>query len=176
MRHLANSAGALLLPESRHDLVRLGIAVYGFSPAPDVVSGAHLGLVPAMTVSGTVVLAKELQAGDGVSYGHTYVAPEPMRVALVPIGYGDGVPRHASSRAEVQIDGKRGQVLGRVCMDQFVVRAPEARAGDEVVLFGPGSQGEPTATDWARWCGTIDYEIVTRMGGRQTRTWVDSDE
>ena len=176
VRHLANSAGAVLLPSLRHDLVRVGISTYGFSPAPSVVSGADLGLVPAMTVRGTVVLAKELQAGDGVSYGHTYVAPEPMRVALVPMGYGDGVPRHASSTAEVQIDGIRGQVLGRVCMDQLVVRAPYAHAGDEVVLFGPGSNGEPTATDWARWSGTIDYEIVTRMGGRQTRLWVDSEQ
>jgi alanine racemase len=176
VRHLANSAGALLIPSTRHDLVRVGISTYGFSPAPYVVSSADLGLVPAMTVSGTVVLAKELQAGDGVSYGHTYVAPEAMRVALVPMGYGDGVPRHASSTAEVQIDGGRGQVLGRICMDQLVVRAPYAHAGDEVVLFGPGTRGEPTATDWARWSGTIDYEIVTRMGGRQTRVWIDSED
>jgi alanine racemase len=175
VRHLANSAGALLIPSSRHELVRVGISTYGFSPAPDVVSGTELGLVPAMTVRGTVVMAKELQAGDGVSYGHTFVAPEPMRVALVPMGYGDGVPRHASSTAEVQIDGSRGQVLGRICMDQFVVHAPYAHAGDEVVLFGPGTAGEPTATDWARWCGTIDYEVVTRMGGRQTRVWVDPE-
>ena len=175
VRHLANSAGALLIPSTRHDLVRMGIALYGFSPAPFVVSAHDLGLVPAMTVRATVVLAKELQPGDGVSYGHTFVASEPMRVALVPIGYGDGVPRHASSNAEVQIDGVRGKVLGRICMDQFVVAAPEANAGDEAVLFGPGSRGEPTATDWARWCGTIDYEIVTRMGGRQQRLWVDEE-
>ena len=174
VRHLANSAGALLIPSTRHDLVRLGIATYGFSPAPDVVSATDLGLTPAMTVRGTVVLAKDLLPGDGVSYGHTFVAEEPMRVALVPMGYGDGVPRHASSTAEVLVDGRRGRVLGRVCMDQFVVSAPDAHAGDEVVLFGPGSQGEPTATEWATWCSTIDYEIVTRIGGRQTRRWVDS--
>ena len=175
VRHLANSAGALLHPDARHDLVRLGIASYGLSPAPDVVTEEALGLVPAMTVRGVVVLTKELAAGDGVSYGHTFVAPEPMRVALVPMGYGDGIPRHASSTAEVLVDGVRAPVLGRICMDQFVVGAPEARAGDEVVLFGPGSQGEPTATDWARWCGTINYEIVTRMGGRQTRLWVGDE-
>ena len=175
VRHLANSAGALLHPDARHDLVRLGIASYGLSPAPDVVTEEALGLVPAMTVRGVVVLTKELAAGDGVSYGHTFVATEPMRVALVPMGYGDGIPRHASSTAEVLVDGVRAPVLGRICMDQFVVGAPEARAGDEVVLFGPGSQGEPTATDWARWCGTINYEIVTRMGGRQTRLWVGDE-
>jgi len=176
VRHLSNSAGALLHPLARYDLVRVGIAAYGFSPAPDVVSTEQLGLVPAMTVRGTVVLTKELAAGSGVSYGHTFVAEEPMQVALVPMGYGDGVPRQASNTAEVLVNGARGRVLGRICMDQFVVAAPEASAGDEVVLFGPGSHGEPTATDWARWCGTIDYEIVTRMGGRQTRVWVGEEE
>jgi alanine racemase len=176
VRHLSNSAGALLHPGARYDLVRVGISVYGFSPAPDVVSTEQLGLVPAMTVRATVVLAKEIPAGAGVSYGHTFVAEEPMRVALVPVGYGDGVPRHASNAAEVLVSGTRGRVLGRVCMDQLVVSAPDTHAGDEVVLFGPGSHGEPTATDWARWCGTIDYEIVTRMGGRQTRVWVGEDE
>jgi alanine racemase len=176
VRHLSNSAGALLHPGARYDLVRVGISVYGFSPAPDVVSAGQLGLVPAMTVRATVVLAKDIAAGAGVSYGHTFVAEEPMRVALVPVGYGDGVPRHASDAAEVLVSGTRGRVLGRVCMDQLVVSAPETHAGDEVVLFGPGSHGEPTATDWARWCGTIDYEIVTRMGGRQTRVWVGEDE
>jgi alanine racemase len=175
VRHLANSAGALLLPETRHTLVRLGIAVYGLSPAPDVVGAEEIGLVPAMAVSGTVVLAKELAAGDGVSYGHTFVADRPMRVALVPMGYGDGIPRHASSTAEVLVGGARGRVLGRICMDQFVVEARAGDAGDEVVLFGTGSRGEPTATDWARWCGTINYEIVTRMGGRQTRSWVGDE-
>jgi alanine racemase len=176
VRHFANSAAALLRPEARYDLVRMGIAVYGFSPAPGVVSHEQLGLVPAMTVRGSVVLTKELAAGDGVSYGHTFVASEPMRVALVPMGYGDGIPRAASSTAEVLVGGVRGKVLGRICMDQFVVSAPGSEPVDDVVLFGPGSHGEPTATDWARWCGTINYEIVTRMGGRQTRLWVGDEE
>lgn len=176
VRHLANSAGALLHPGARHDLVRLGIACYGFSPAPGVVSGAELGLVPAMTVRARVVMTKQLAPGDGVSYGHTWVAEEPTRVALVPLGYADGVPRHASGRAEVQVDGVRAPLLGRVCMDQVVVAAPEAEPGDEVLLLGPGSRGEPTATEWADWCGTIDYEIVTRMRGRQVRSWVGEDD
>jgi alanine racemase len=174
VRHLANSAGALLRPSARFDLVRLGIASYGLTPAPEVVSSAELGLEPAMTVRGRVALAKDLDAGAGVSYGHTFVADRPMHVALVPMGYGDGVPRHASSTAAVEIGGERCSVLGRICMDQFVVDAPHAHAGDEVVLFGPGHRGEPTAQDWADWCGTISYEIVTRMGGRQVRRWVES--
>jgi len=175
VRHLANSAGAILHPATRHDLVRLGIAVYGLSPAPDVRTSEELGLVPAMTVRGSAVLTKELAPGDGVSYGHAFVADRPMRVALVPMGYGDGIPRHASCTAEVMLGGRRGRVLGKICMDQFVVEAPGAGPGDEVVLFGPGTHGEPTATDWARWCDTINYEIVTRMGGRQTRVWVGDE-
>jgi alanine racemase len=177
VRHLANSAAALLRPSSRFDLVRLGISAYGLSPAPKVVSSGQLGLVPAMTVRSRVVMGKDLAAGAGVSYGHTFVADRPMQVALVPMGYGDGVPRHASSTAAVQIRGQRCPVLGRVCMDQFVVAASNAQAGDEVVLFGPGAGGEPTAQDWADWCGTISYEIVTRMGGsagRAERRWVAS--
>ncbi len=125
VRHLANSAGALLLPESRHDLVRLGIAVYGLSPAPDVRTAEELGLVPAMTVRGRLVMTKQIDPGDGVSYGHSFVASDRMRVALVPMGYADGVPRHASSRAEVLLDGERARVLGKICMDQFVVEAPD---------------------------------------------------
>jgi alanine racemase len=175
VRHLANSAAAVLRPSARFDLVRLGIASYGLTPAPQVVSSAELGLEPAMTVRGRVALAKDLDAGAGVSYGHTFVADRPMHVALVPMGYGDGVPRHASSTAAVEIGGERCSVLGRICMDQFVVEAPAGvSAGDPVVLFGPGADGEPTAQDWADWCGTISYEIVTRMGGRQVRRWVES--
>ncbi len=175
IRHLANSAGAVLLPDTRYDMVRVGIAAYGLSPSPDVRSSEDLGLVPAMTVRARVVLAKEIAAGDGVSYGHAFVAEQPMRVALVPMGYGDGIPRHASSAAQVAIGSVRRSVLGRVCMDQFVVDADGVQAGDEVVLLGNGSRGEPTATDWARWCGTINYEVVTRMGGRQTRVWVGDE-
>jgi alanine racemase len=174
VRHLSNSAAALLRPSARFDLVRLGIASYGLTPAPREVSSADLGLVPAMTVRGTIALGKDLDAGAGVSYGHTYVAPESLHVGLVPMGYGDGIPRHASSSAQVQVNGRRADVLGRICMDQFVVGPTDAGAGDEVVLFGPGADGEPTAQDWADWCGTISYEIVTRIGGRQHRSWVDA--
>jgi alanine racemase len=177
VRHLANSAAALLRPASRYDLVRFGIAAYGLSPAPAVVSAADLGLTPAMTVRARALLTKDVAAGEGVSYGHTYVADRSRHVALVPLGYGDGVPRHASSRAEVQIHGERGRILGRVCMDQFVVEAPEAaHEGEQVVLFGSGSDGEPTAQDWAEWCDTISYEIVTRIGGnaaRAERRWIE---
>ena len=171
--HLANSAAALLRPSSRFDLVRFGIATYGLSPAPAIVSEQDLGIRPAMTAQATIVLNKQIARGDGVSYGHTFVAPEDMPVALVPLGYGDGVPRAASSRAEVQLKGERVPLLGRVCMDQFVVGPTTAQPGEVAVLFGDGADGSPTAQDWARWCDTIAYEIVTRMQGRATRRWVN---
>jgi alanine racemase len=172
VRHLANSAGAILRPSSRFDLVRCGIASYGLDPSPGV--SPDLGLEPAMTVTAPLALVKDLSAGAAVSYGHTWTAPGATRVGLVPLGYGDGVPRHAGNAAEVWVDGKRRPIRGRICMDQFVVDLGDddaARPGDQVVLFGPGAAGEPTADDWARACGTIHYEIVTRMGGRLSRRY-----
>jgi alanine racemase len=177
VNHLANSAGALLRPDTWFDLVRIGIAAYGLSPAPAVISAEDLGLVPVMTVRAALALTKEIARGDGVSYGHTYVSQFAQHVGLVPLGYGDGIPRHASSKAEVQVDSAHCRILGTVCMDQFVIAVPKnVRAGDEVVIFGPGLDGEPTAQDWAGWCDTIGYEIVTRIGGtagRAVRRWTE---
>jgi alanine racemase len=176
VRHLANSAAAVLRPSSRFDLVRCGIASYGLDPAPGV--SPDLGLEPAMTVTAPLALTKDLHAGASISYGHTWTTPGRTRVGLVPLGYGDGIPRHAGNTAEVWVEGKRRPIRGRICMDQFVVELDEdpaagvAAAGDEVVLFGPGTSGEPTADDWARACGTIHYEIVTRVGGRMRRRYV----
>ncbi len=172
VRHLANSAAAVLRPSARFDLVRCGIASYGLDPAPG--HTPDLGLIPAMTAVTRLALTKPVDVGDGVSYGHTWHADRPTRVGLVPAGYGDGVPRHAGNRAEVLVDDVRRPVLGRVCMDQVVVEVGEAdAAGDLVVLFGTGRLGEPTAQDWAEWCDTISYEIVTRIGGRFVRRYHD---
>jgi alanine racemase len=175
VRHLANSAGALLRPGARYDLVRCGIAVYGCDPAP---GRTDLELRPAMTVRAPLAMVKDVPAGASVSYGHTWTADRPTRLGLVPVGYGDGVPRHASNAAEVLVGGRRCPVRGRICMDQFLVELGDlpAQAGDEVVLFGPGDRGEPTAQDWAEACGTISYEIVTRIGGRFIRRYVDSED
>ncbi|WP_151083284.1 alanine racemase [Nocardioides cynanchi] len=172
VRHLANSAAALLRPSSRLDLVRCGIASYGLDPAPGL--SPQIGLEPAMSVTAPLVLAKRVPAGAGVSYGHTWTAPGETGLGLVPLGYGDGVPRHAGNTAEVWLGGVRRPIRGRICMDQFLVDLGEDEAvpGDEVVLFGSGAAGEPTADDWARACGTIHYEIVTRMGGRLRRRFV----
>lgn len=174
VRHLANSAGAILRPSSRFDLVRCGLTSYGLDPAPGLTP--DLGLIPAMTVRASLVMSKSIDQGAGVSYGQTWIADRATTVGLVPVGYGDGVPRHASNTAEVLIDGKRRPVRGRICMDQFVVDlgGDLSAAGSDVVLFGSGSRGEPTAQDWAEACGTINYEIVTRIGGRMTRRYVDS--
>ena len=172
--HLGNSAAALLRPSARFDLVRCGLATYGLSPAPTVATAGDLGLVPAMTARARLALVKPVPTGAGVSYGHSYRTERATTLALVPVGYGEGVPRAASSRAPVLVGDRRHRIAGRVCMDQFVVdlEGSTAAAGDEVVLFGPGTGGEPTAQEWADACGTISYEIVTRIGGRFVRRYV----
>ena len=173
VRHLANSAAAILRPSSRFDLVRCGIASYGLDPAPGVTP--EIGLVPAMTARAALSLAKPIRAGAGVSYGHIWTADRDTTVGLVPVGYGDGVPRHAGNVTEVWLGGRRRRVRGRICLDQFVVDLDgELPApGTAIVLFGTGAGGEPTATEWAEACGTINYEIVTRIGGRMVRRYVD---
>ena len=175
VRHLANSAAAILRPSARFGLVRCGLASYGLDPAPGWTP--DLGLVPAMTARATLAMVKQVATGDGVSYGHTWVAEHDTTLGLVPVGYGDGVPRHASSSAETWVAGKRRPIRGRICMDQFVVDlcGDPAEAGDDVILFGPGRAGEPTAQDWADACETISYEIVTRIGGRMARRHVDDE-
>ncbi|MFI1588679.1 alanine racemase [Streptomyces halstedii] len=171
VRHIANSPATLTVPESHFDLVRTGIAVYGLSPSPELGTPADLGLRPVMTLSASVALVKEVPPGHGISYGHHYTTSAETTLALVPVGYADGVPRHASGRGPVLIDGTVRTIAGRVAMDQFVVDlggdTPEP--GARAVLFGPGDQGEPGAEDWAAAADTIVYEIVTRIGGRVPR-------
>ncbi|MFE6871648.1 alanine racemase [Kitasatospora sp. NPDC057692] len=174
VRHLANSPATLLLPQSHFDMVRTGLAMYGLSPVPDVGSPADFGLRPVMSLTARLALVKHVPGGHGVSYGHHYTTPGPTTLGLVPLGYGDGVPRHASGIGPVQIDGKWRTVAGRVAMDQFVVDlgGDTPLIGDEVLVFGNGDRGEPTAEDWGRACGTISYEIVTRIGPRVPRRYV----
>jgi alanine racemase len=174
VRHIANSPGTLTLPESHFDLVRPGVAMYGISPVPQTGGSADFGLRPVMTLTARLASVKRVPGGHGVSYGHHYVTPGDTTLALVPLGYGDGVPRHASGTGPVLVAGKWRAVAGRVAMDQFVVDlgGDAAAPGDEAILFGPGDHGEPTAEDWARACGTIAYEIVTRIGPRVPREYV----
>ncbi|MBR7832394.1 alanine racemase [Actinospica durhamensis] len=180
LRHMANSPATLTLPESHFDLVRPGVAVYGLSPAPELGVPADFGLRPVMTLRGRLALVKQVPEAHGVSYGHTYHTTGETRLGLVPAGYADGIPRAASDRGPVWIGGRRYVIAGRVAMDQFVVDLGPAgpgeqspAAGDEVVLFGPGEDGGPTAQDWAQAIGTIGYEVVTRIGGRVPRVYVD---
>ncbi|KMS93117.1 MULTISPECIES: alanine racemase [Streptomyces] len=176
VRHIANSPATLTLPESHFDLVRTGIALYGISPSPELGTPADFGLRPVMTLSASLALVKRTPAGHGVSYGHHYVTPGETTLGLVPVGYADGIPRHASGTGPVLVGGKWRTIAGRVAMDQFVVDlgGDEPPEGSEAVLFGPGDRGEPTAEDWAQACGTIAYEIVTRIGTRVPRVYVDA--
>ncbi|MFF7261390.1 alanine racemase [Streptomyces sp. NPDC008159] len=178
VRHIANSPATLTLPESHFDLVRAGIALYGISPSPELGSSAELGLRPVMRLSASLALVKHVPGGHGVSYGHHYVTPGATTLGLVPVGYADGIPRHASGTGPVLVGGKWRTVAGRVAMDQFVVDlgGDEPAVGDEVVLFGAGDDGEPTAEDWAKAAGTIAYEIVTRIGTRVPRVYVNTGE
>ena len=175
VRHIANSPATLTVPESHFDLVRTGIALYGISPSPGIGTPADFGLRPVMTLSAALALVKQVPGGHGVSYGHHYTTPGETTLGLVPVGYADGIPRHASSSGPVLVDGKWRTVAGRVAMDQFVVDlgGDEPAAGAEAVLFGPGDRGEPTAEDWAQAAGTIAYEIVTRIGARVPRVYVN---
>ncbi|MCT9089312.1 alanine racemase [Streptomyces sp. ASQP_92] len=173
VRHIANSPATLTLPESHYDLVRTGIAMYGVSPSPELGTARELGLRPVMTLSASVALSKHVPAGHGVSYGHHYVTERETTLGLVPLGYADGIPRHASGRGPVLVGGKVRTAAGRVAMDQFVVdlEGDTVEPGARAVLFGPGDEGEPTAEDWARAADTIAYEIVTRIGARVPRVY-----
>jgi alanine racemase len=170
--HLCNSPAAMTRPDLAFDMVRPGIAVYGQTPIPD---RGDMGLRPAMTLKCSVALVRSVQAGDGVSYGHTWIAERDTTLALLPIGYADGVFRTLSGRIDVLINGRLRRSVGRICMDQFVVDLGpgqiDVTEGDDAILFGPGTQGEPTAQDWADLLGTINYEVVTSPRGRVTRTY-----
>jgi alanine racemase len=170
VRHMANTAAALTVPESRFDLVRFGGAIYGLSTLP---GGAPSWLRPAMTLRARLALVKRVPAGSGVSYGQRYVTTRETTLGLVPLGYADGVPRGAAGLPLVSARGRRWPIAGTVCMDQFVVDFGDepVAAGDEVVLFGPGADGEPTAQEWGEALGTISYEVATGIGARVQRTW-----
>ncbi|WP_409484966.1 alanine racemase [Arsenicicoccus dermatophilus] len=178
VRHLANSAATVTDPSLAYDLVRPGLAVYGLSPVPHLGGPARYGLVPAMTWTAPLSQVKTVPAGQGLSYGHTYVTERDTRVGVVPLGYADGIPRAGSGVGPLQVAGSRHTVAGRVCMDQLVVDlGPDApaREGDEVVILGDGRDGSPTAQDWADATGTISYELITRVGPRIPRRYLGGE-
>lgn len=170
LRHIAATHAAIALPESRLGCVRIGVGLYGLSPFAGR-SSAQLGLRPAMTLRATVAAVRRAPAGQGVSYGYDHRTERETTLALVPLGYYDGIPRAASGRGPVWINGARFTVAGRVAMDQFVVDVGDhpVAVGDEVVLFGDPAFGVPSADDWAEATDTINYEVVTRIGPRVPR-------
>lgn len=170
LRHLTASDGTLSYPQAHYDMVRVGIALYGLSPFSDN-RAEEFGLKPVMTAEATVVQTKRVQAGEGVSYGYMYRTDKETTLALVPIGYAEGLPRSASGKAEVCINNKFYKIHSRIAMDQFVVDVGDASVspGDRVVIFGDCG---PTADDLAAAADTINYEIVTRIGSRFNREYI----
>lgn len=172
--HIANSAATLATPAAHFDMVRTGIAVYGVNPLPEELRGGSPALRPAMTLCAAIVQTKRAPADAGISYGHTERTETETTLAVVPLGYADGVFRSASSLGPVQVAEGRYRVLGRVCMDQFVIDVADDDVvpGDRAVLFGPGDGGEPHVEAWAEASGTIPYEILTRVGSRVPRIYL----
>ncbi|MFI7602665.1 alanine racemase [Actinoplanes sp. NPDC049681] len=167
--HVANSAAALQLPQARFDMLRAGIGLYGVEPVP----GRDFGLRPALTVRAQVLLTKRVPAGTGVSYGPDFITDRETTLALVPLGFADGVPRHTAGRASLAIRGVRCPIAGRVSMDQVVLDVGDlpVRAGEWAVMVGPGESGEPTVAEWAGWAGTNPHEILTGIGARVVRRY-----
>lgn len=193
IRHLSATSGILWHPEAHYDMVRAGIGLYGLSPDPAVATSEELGLIPALELRAPLTSVKVIEEGTPASYGGTWVAPTRRWIGLVPLGYGDGILRAASNRARVVVhtasDPFNAPLIGRVCMDQFMVDlgpaegspgTPTARSGqapaipgDIATLFGSGVRGEALADDWAQAAGTINYEIVTHLGAHIPRIYRD---
>lgn len=169
LRHIANSAAVLTRTDLHYDLVRVGMASYGVSPMND--NAEQFDLQRVMTVKASVAAVRAVPAGAGVSYGHRYVTQRDTRLVLLPLGYADGLPRAGANSAEVAIGDLRFPAAGTICMDQFVIDVGdlEVAVGDPVTIFG---QGGPSAEEWARACGTIGYEMTTRIGGRLAKRFV----
>jgi alanine racemase len=163
LRSIANSAAILAAPETHADWTRPGIMLYGGAPFADR-SAAQDDLRPAMTLAAPLVAIKQLDAGDPIGYGGSWTCPEPMAIGIAAIGYGDGYPRHATSGTPVLVNGRRAQLIGRVCMDMITIdlRGCPARAGDEVTLWGAGLPVE----EIARCAGTVNYELLCAVSGR----------
>ena len=175
IRHMMASDGALKYAQAHFEMIRIGLALYGLSPFTDR-KAEEFGLVPAMTAKSFVVQVKRAEAGEGVSYGYLHRTVESTNLALVPVGYAEGLPRAASGKAYVQVAGQTHLIQSRVAMDQFVIDVGQqsVEIGDEVVLFGDPSKGQISVDDLAAAADTINYEIVTRMGGRFVREFFGS--
>lgn len=172
-KHICNSAATMMYPEMHLDMVRPGIILYGLYPS-DEVDKTRLKLIPAMTLKAQISLVKTVAEKREVSYGKTYITDKPTKIATVPIGYADGYPRILSGKAKMVADGKRVDVIGRICMDQCMIDVTNVNnmnAGDEVTIFGADTV---TADDLAKWAGTIHYEIVCVIGKRIPRIYISN--
>ena len=168
--HLANSAATLAFPDLHYDMVRVGLALYGLYPAPHLES--TLSLRPVMQVKARITHLKEIQAGTGVSYGHQFVAPHPMRLAVVGIGYADGVPRALSNQMSVLVNGQSAAQVGAITMDQLMIDVtaiPDLQEGTLVTLLGTSGEHQVTADHWAMQTGTISWEILCGFKHRLPR-------
>ncbi|MBM7623320.1 alanine racemase [Sporohalobacter salinus] len=173
IKHCANSATIIDLPQMELDMVRAGIMLYGLYPSSEV--DQNFQLKPALSWKARVVYLKELDEGHGISYGTTYITPDKTEIATIPLGYADGYFRLLSNKGEVLINGKRASIRGRVCMDQFMVEVtdiPDVNIGDEVVLIGQQENEEITAMELADLIGTINYEIVSKITKRVPRIYI----
>jgi len=179
IRHIAASAAAMLWPQTRLDMSRFGIALYGLwpsAPTREAMNGGNLPLRPALSYVTELVVIREIAAGDPVGYGTTFHAPRAMRIGIVPLGYADGIPRALSNKGAVLIGGGRCPIIGRIAMNMAFVdltHAPHAQTRQTVTLIGRDGDAEITAEDWATWSDTINYEIVTRLPGHLTREFLD---
>jgi alanine racemase len=170
--HAANSAAAILFPSSHFDMVRVGISIYGLHPSP--ATQGKISLIPALSWKAKIAYLKEVNRGEGISYGHTFHTEKRSLIATLPLGYADGFNRKLSNRAHVLVKGKRCRVVGTVCMDQFMVDVTDVdrvKEGDEVVIIGRQGKEEITATEMASWLETINYEIVCSISKRVPRVY-----
>ena len=177
LRHIAASAAAMLWPQTRLDMVRIGIALYGLWPSPQTraaMNGAHFDLQPALSLHSSLAAVRSVEPGTPIGYGNSYHAPKRTRIGVVPLGYADGIPRLLSNRGAFLVGGRRCPIVGRVCMNMTMIdleAAPEAKPGDDVTLLGRQNGAEVTADEWGGWAETINYEIVTRLPAELPRLY-----
>lgn len=179
IKHCSNSAGTIDIPEANFNLVRTGLSLYGLYPSDDV-QKERIKLIPALELKSHIVYLKEVEEGNGISYGSTYITTKKTRVATIPVGYGDGYPRYLSNKGYVLVRGQKALILGRVCMDQFMVDVSHiegVKEGDVVTLIGEDSGQKITVEELAEMGeNTFNYEFLCGLGKRIPRVYFDKEE